>query len=335
MADVSAPRRVAGAGERAQLMLVTALVLASLFVVLAMVLNAVIFTENFATRTHASEDVRDALSTRDVAAAELDRALADANRHDTSYADLHDAFGREVTTWGTLAARHRAANARDLDLAVVDVTNGTRIVQRNASRTLTNVSGAPDWELVDDADGLQAAALNVSRSSLVVPSNETNSTALVADGVFHVVLTDAGGDAWRVFVYRDGVDAVEVRVQEPTGTLRPACSAAAGADGTVTVDLVAGSVGGTDCPELAFVDGLSPPADLAFRAGDGAAGTYVIVVAQLEGVIDGDGDFAAVDDGASPATTETIYAATVEVRYVSSVVEYRTTLRVFPEAPDA
>lgn len=333
MADVTARRSAETAGrERAQLVLATALVLATLFVVLALVLNAVIYTENFSTRADANRDVREPMQVRDVAREDLERAVIDTNRQDASYATLHADFGEEVRIWNDLAVRHRVVSATDLELTVADVTDGTRIIHDNDTLAFTNVSDAPDWQLVSGATGVRSFRANVSASSLVEPGNTSTPSDLNAAGVFRITITDSTGDVWGVYVYAAGPN-VTVRVAEPDGTLRTGCSAAPDANDRVAIEVTAGRVGDADCDQLGFVDGLSTPIDIQFDRGDNASGTYSLVVDLLETTVD-DGDFAAGNNGPSPYTTRVIYSADVDLRYAAPSVEYRTRIAVQPEVDD-
>lgn len=320
-------------GDRAQLMLATALVLATLFVVLALVMNAVIFTENVATQADASGDVHQVLGYRTAASAALARAASDADAGATTPATVRSAFTREVANWSELAASQGAVNGRDATLTVVSMTDGTRVWQSNATRTLTNASGAADWTLVDGATGVRSFTLNLSASSLATAASDANQSTLQAAGAFELGLTNTTGATWHVFVYDDATSsAVVVRVQAPNGTLESACTATP-SNGTVTVGVSNGSVAGAPCDALGFVARNTFQA-VAFGSGDGARGTYTLEVARLETFVV-DGDVVHLGGPSEPWSSPTLYAATVSLDYADPRVQYRTTLEVVPEAARA
>jgi len=317
--------------DRAQLMLATALVLATLFVALALVMNAVIFTENVATQADASGRVHEALGYRNVANEALTRAIADADAGGTTPATVRSAFRAEVANWSDLAASQAAVNGHDLTLTVASMTDGTRLVQANASRPLTNASGAADWTLVDGAAGVRSFALTLTASSLAAAPGDANVTTLRAAGAFEVGLTNSSGATWRVFVYRDSTvsNVVVVRVLNADGSLAPACNATA-TNGTVTVGVSNASVEGAPCAALGFAARNTVQA-VAFRSGYAARGTYALEAARVETAVD-DGDVVHLGGPSVPASRPTLYAATVSLEYAGPKVGYRTTLAVVPEA---
>lgn len=327
MADVTAAERASGVRERGQLVLTTAVVLATLFLVMAVVLNSVIFTENFATRGDSMPDARDASQFKSAAVTELERSLWETNADGGSYAELRAEFEATVSTWSDLTASHAAVNDRTASLDVVAVTNGTQLTQTNESRKLTNRSGAANWELVNGSDGLRAFTLTLDESSLAVPSNESSGDALRNEGVFGVDIADSSGASWTVFVYSEGED-VNLRVEAPDGTLGPGCTATPDSDGWVTIGLTTGAINGSACPALDFFDELSTPADVRFARADSAAGTWRLIVSSPVSVVDDD------DLGAEPTATPALYDASVELRYETSAVEYWSTHTVVPEGGD-
>lgn len=327
MADVTAAEQAGEFYERGQLILTTAVVIATLILVMAVVLNSVIYTENFATRGDSMPDARDASQFKSAAVMELERSLWETNVEGGSYAELRGAFEADVSTWGDLTARQAAVYDRSVSLDLVAVTNGTQLAQTNASRTLTNDSGAANWELVEGTVGLRAFNLTLDESSLAVPSNESSGDELRSEGVFGVDIADSSGATWTVFVYADE-EGVTLRVEAPDGDLEPGCTATPEGDGWVTVGLSAGTINGTACPALDFFDELSTPVDVRFARAEAAAGTWRLIVTPPVSVVDDD------DFGAEPTATPALYDARVELRYETTSVEYWTTHTVVPEVDD-
>lgn len=327
MADVTAAEQASEFHERGQLILTTAVAIAALVLLMAVVLNSVIYTENFATRGDTMPDARDVSQFESAAVMELERSLWETNAEGGSYAELRAAFEADVSTWGDLTARQAAVHDRSASLDVVAVTNGSQLAQTNESRALTNDSGAADWELVEESDGLRAFNLTLDESSLATPSNESSGDELRSEGVFGVDIADSSGASWTVFVYADE-EGVTLRVEAPDGELDPGCTATPDGDGRVSVELSAGTINGTACPALDFFDELSTPVDVRFARADAAAGTWRLIVTPSVSVVDDD------DFGADPTATPALYDVSVELRYETTSVEYWTTHTVVPEVAD-
>lgn len=303
-------------------MLVTALTLAAVFVLLAIVLNAVIYTENLATRESAGLDTIDAARYEHEATRTVGAALATENAHgNASYQTMHHNVSRHTALWSDLTARHRAIDTRAVSTTLRSTTNGTRIVQ-DTGRSMTNSSGARHWTLVDDTTAVGYFTMTLDRASLVSPTNTSTASDLETAGVYHIV-SDNGSDTRKVFVYASGANNVTVRVGNSSGVLTPGCEAPA-TGGTTTIELVDGTIDGAPCPGLAVLHPLETPSDVSFRDGANATGTYELVVNRP--AIDADlGD---PDSGTAPYGERILYDATVEVRYVSPVLVYENTTRV-------
>src|SRR6056297_2455049 len=111
--------------RRGQMLLVAALGLAVAFVALALVLNAVVFTENLATRNPDPAD--DALAYEGAVTEGVGGLLAETNRHDDAdYDSLDDALRAGVVAWDANASRLVAADGTVTSVDLNDTSNGTR-----------------------------------------------------------------------------------------------------------------------------------------------------------------------------------------------------------------
>lgn len=306
-------------GTRGQLMLVTGLTLAALIVVLALVLNAVIYTENYATRESHAVDGLEALRYEQEAADGVAQLLVRENNRSTgTYSELKANVSSSVSNWSALAAKHGAVEARSLTTTVVATTNGTRIAQDDP-RNLTNVSATSSWTLANDVTAIGQFTMTVNRSSLVSPTNTSDAANLTAEDVYTIILQN-GSHVREIYVYEDS-GAVTVRVANSTGELSPGCSVAAS---NVTIDLVNKTVGGAPCSDLDRIDTLATPHDVAFRDGVNAAGTYDVVVDQPAI----DADTASPTSGDDPYGQRILYDVTIEVRYVTPGLKYVNSVRI-------
>lgn len=302
-------------------MLATAFALATLFILLALVLNAVIYTENIATRESASVDTLDASRYEHTAREAVQTALEVENQAgNATYKSMHANVSHQVEMWSNLTARQHATEVHAVSATLQSTTNGTRIVQ-DTSRSMTNASDTTNWGLVSDTTGVGLFNMTVTHSSLVAPTNTSSASDLAADGVYTIVF-DNGADIREVFVYANGAN-VTVRVANSSGVLSPGCHAPV-ADDTASIDLVNRTVGNSPCPDLEKLDSLESPYDISYRDGENANGTYTVVVNRPAI----DADLAAPDSGVSPYGERVLYDATVEVRYVTPALTYENTTRV-------
>ena len=313
MADVSR-----GDEDRGQLFLVGALSLAVLFVVLALLMNTAIYTENIATRGTGSgtgEAIRYGQAVRAGTAGLVGYVNA---HHNSSYGALDANLTAGVDTMSDATSVHYAYEGARADAALVSTVNGTRIAHDNGTRAFTNESGTADWTLASSVDGTRAFRLNVTRGDL----------AGGASSAFRVNVSN-GTHTWRAYVYNDG-DTVAVKVENDSEDLSTEqCLAPNEADHTV-VDLTRGTVGGEPCPLLDFGRGISGPYSIGFENGDQATGTYGLVVDE-PALADDPNDVFFDDASNSPYATPAIYSATVEVRYEGPQITYRTNVTVAPE----
>lgn len=303
--------------RRGQLLLVAALGLAVAFVVLALVLNAVVFTENLATRSHGQTD--DVVGFERGVEDGVGGLLVQTNEHDDSdYDALHDALAANVATWSANASLQMAAGGHVTDASVASAANGTRVVQ-SARRNFSNATGATDWTA--------AAGVNATRRFHVVATPDGSADALAVN-------VSDGDAAWRVRVVENASNAgfTDVEVRNASGDVLAATTVESD---TVAVDLTEGTVNGTAVEGWRFAENVSAPYDVAVANGGSADGRYVFVVDRPRSPL-----LAALPDGtyhdpgadAAPTTHPALYRAVVTVDVLDSRVTYGTTVTVAPES---
>lgn len=316
--------------DRAQMFLVIAVAMAALLVVLTIVLNAALFAGNL-TASDDGVDEASVLGYRSGVVGGVAPLVTHANQYDNaSYPDLQAAVGARVTTWSDLSGRQAAAGVSGASVGLDSTVSGTRVDQTDASHDFTDDGGTSSWELVPSTSNVRGFDLNVSRAALVPPASAATETDLVNAGVFAVALDDGGGDVWRVYIYRDGADDVAVKVRDPgdpVDVLRPACSAAAGTNGHVIVDISNATVGGQPCPDLDIVGELVNTFDIEFERGASAAGTYKLIVDRDYDFVNDPAEFGA---SGGPRVNYALYSVTVELTYVTPELRYETTVTVVP-----
>lgn len=326
MADVSCRPSSIRDPNRGQLLLLSALGLATLLVMLTLVLNSAIYTEIEASSESAALESADVLSTQYEALSVTSTAVDVENEggHRT-YEAMNANLTRHIDSWTDLSAQHAAVTARSVTLQLNSTVNGTRLIQDD-DRSMTNINGGENWTPVDAATDTRSFAMDVKRNSLVdVGDSDTNATVLLNQDVFSVAVENDSG-RWRTFVYRDGSEIV-IRVADPAGDLGQACRKTTA---TVTIDFAVGTVDGTACDDLPGLTTEQTPVEIAFRNGASAGGTYEIIVDSLE--IDGDvadaGDLPPGSELASPYGERLIYAVTVDFDFASPGLTYSAVLDV-------
>lgn len=289
--------------RRGQMLLVAALGLAVAFVALALVLNAVVFTENLATRNPDPAD--DALAYEGAVTEGLGGLLAETNRHDdTDYGTLDAAFRAGVADWDANASRLAAADGQIAAVELNATTNGTRILQ-DASSTFTSAGGASDWTV--------AGGVSDTRRFVVVaePSSSSPVTFGVADG--------AGND-WQVEIAEDVSGNATVTVVDD-GTV---VADVTHDDATVAVDVTEGTVNGSAVGNWTYAEGVTTPYDVTVSDGSRASGRYQLFVDRQQGSF----------STAAATTRPAIYSATVAVTVHRSSLTYESPVVLAPaDAP--
>lgn len=348
MADVTG-RGERRDSERGQLVLLGGIVLAMIFVGIALVLNGSIFAENLATRQSdgASSDIQAFQSSVDDAVA---GAIDSANQ---------DGAGEAFTTLRDDRYRPRVdrlagelANRRSLDGVAIGLTTagsrpGTQLVDDDASGDLTprDATATPgDWTMVA-ASHLRAFEVTAEPTASNTPSEVATQLTGGSGDAFEVTLTPTTGAAHEVAVYEDG-GTVRVAVSEVGSGVVRECIADGGA---ATVALTGRpTVDGTYCTALDPVAEADGTYEVRVTNGDLALGTYRLVVDRTDGPSAGEAsldeqvDRANYDEACSgttytdtvgddPYSVPAVYAGTVDLRYRSQQAESETTLRIAPE----
>lgn len=317
--------------DRGQLLVVGALAIAVLILGLGAVFNSPAITEQRAT-TADSDQAADAEQFRDTVrrgvggtlravnfpeapSSRADRRLDDdlpANLTDYSHGLLRDRLTAEVGNWSGLTAGLDAVEKRGTRTTVVDATNGSRIAQYE-HRNFTNQSGTTDWILAENASGVRAFRMNVSRSSLADCSTSS---------CFEVEFENATS-TWTVAI-GNASGEVNVSVTGPNGTA--SCDATAE---YVLIDFTAATVGGDDCSALATLGRIDQPVSVEYENGDRAAGRYHLVV---DALVAEDPHY---QGPGGPEVAPALYDADVNLRLRTETLTYGTTIRVAPGELDA
>ncbi|WP_336136158.1 hypothetical protein [Natronomonas amylolytica] len=293
-----------GPHSRGQILIITALMLAVVFVGLALVLNSAIYTENLSTREVGSSTAP--LSEDEVTQERLAESMAMANYHSETagYADRRSIIKANATTWGSNRASANAIEGQSRSFELLAMTNGTRVVQRETDGFMP---GDPDiadaiTDITIDPLGIEdrttwLVASNVSTRGYTMTAkrdslDETRDGFVdpLIDGVDWVL---TGGDEfavqtrrnadedemWRIYLVDDvdnaSVAAVVTKKEGDDEVLQGVCSAPGD---SVTIRYTAGELIGENgetvaCPELEAAFG-NERNDIFYVGADRINGSY-------------------------------------------------------------
>lgn len=315
------------AGDRGQLVVVVALVLATSLVALALVLNSGIYAENLSTReTSGSAEVT--LAVQD-AYDEAAVAMRSANRAgESTPGEAVNSFEADLEHVSGVVTRDRALRGEAFDVDLRGTTSGYSL-QQDASRDFTNAADGGNWTLAENVDRMAGGRVIVDKGTL---ANEPDDEDALVNETFGLVLDD-GGAEWRIHVVHDDAGEVAVAGGEAdelgelfdNGNLEVDDGCTVDADSAV-LDLAEGRVNGTTCPGLAFADNLASELTVSYANGESAEGTYRMLVTEDANVV---GDFNAQDP--DPYRAGAVFDATVAMTYEQSDVRYAGERIVFAE----
>ena len=307
--------------DRGQLLVIIALVLGMVFVALAIVVNAAIFTENLATRETVDSE-RTAAFTGDV-----ERAIEVRYNHTNSNGS-HTASAARATfndTFRTWTDQRSNVSATEGGYYGANWTThvGWRLDQSSDdSFAPADNRDAINWTLATDAEDIAAFELEVTKDDL----NDS------ADGAFNVFVTD-GTETWELFVYRTDGNVV---VTNDTATSDECTTGSSRAK----IDVRAGELDGDPCDELDLPSALNSNLRIEFRdvhnssGGEHVNGTYTVVV-NGSGAMEktnGEPDRFNRSGEAPPTAAAVVYAVNYTTTYERADVEHHRDGRYAPRA---
>lgn len=336
MADV-------GRRDRAQMIILTALLIAVVFVALALIVNSGIYTENLATRDSGGE-TRETLEQRAVVEEDL-QLLVDKSNNETNTDDydvVANTFEQNLAHWNLVQGQNANLAGRSYHTELISTREGTRIRQTDSDRNLTaggSIAGQENWELADGVGATGEFEMVLERPSLLDATDETLDA--VAREAYNVQIVNETGARWRVFMFRGALTGTAyLLVEEPgedfenstdgyTTFVNDACNATSG---DIQLDFHAAtdepSWGTSNCPQLSFYNddvlGGNSTYNITYRntktdggtltdPDDRANGTYSLVV----DVRADRNPYYDAGSGKSPAARSIIHDATLHSEYRS------------------
>lgn len=319
--------------DRGQLFLVGALGLAVTFLVLALVMNGVIYTENVSARdlgTSTAPAIEFEGEAREVAG-----RLVAGERGGAGYAEMEANATSGLANWSGAAQPFGAVEGDIVAMENSTATSGTELNQ-TPSRAFTDVGGAASWTLASDVTTRGAWVEATPSATVSDVETESFGDLTGSSGPFHLNVTD-GSTTETVFLYGNGSGDACVAVFENGSHEADGCVSG----GSVRVDLVNGtyedvSTGDeTELQELRVFDRVGEGHDLEFGNGNAADGGYEFVVDAERGSANvHDAGFNAGPSAGSPRAVRVLYDVEFDLTYRSANVRYEATIRVAPGEPE-
>lgn len=308
--------------DRGQLFLVGAFALALLLVVLALVLNSVIYTGTIATADGNTGDERGAIAYHHSTTNEVREIINRLNReNNTSHESLYRNLSTEVKRTDEMAGRQHAMDGAAVNTTLLAVTNETQIGQATTTRNFTNRSAAANWTVAERA-AVQHFRMNVSRSRLHAVDNESCEST----GNCFTIIVENDTAQWQFFVNTSVNDSdISVTVVDPAGNSEQ-CSVAAD---SAWINVTEGTIAGADCAALNVTADAESPYEISYRQSDRVGGSYDLLVV---GTVPEDPHF---DSDGAPFASPRIHDATVRLSYRTAALQFETEQRITRGEPNA
>lgn len=321
--------------DRGQIILIVGLAVALTFVVLTLLINTVIYTENLASR---STDIGggEAIEYQQSAVTGVGGLVDEENRNEyTDHENVRENVSAGIDEIDRLVTLQLVQQSSSASSTNVTLHNGSLLRQTDDARNMTSGGGgspfSANWTLAKDISNTRQYSMTVSGDLEDTSSPETEA--------FAVVLEESSGvDTWELYVYNDsgsGVPKLAVKNGTQSTPTRDVCSASVPSTIPFTMNLTAGTVEGESCPTIQFAKGIQPPYDVKYRYGNRSAGTYNLTVnvtgssSEIE-----DGNFHDVGAGDSPYHVPAVYSTSFEVTYRTARITYRNRVRAAPGEPE-
>jgi hypothetical protein len=303
VAKVNGRRRERGSDDRGQLILVAGIALALLFVALALLVNAAIYTDNLATRDgdSAAEPLEYQASVVDSVGGLIDAENAAGGHSDVG--SIQTAVEAGIVSiddsLDTMSLRRGAVTHVDAESVGDDLTDGL-LIRRTESGSFDN------WE-VSDATGVRSFEISFEPDHMPALNPDEDSP-------FTIDL-----DGRTLYVYKDAApDPNELIVAEPSG--ETVCTTSVST--TVRFDVTRERFGGESCRlGWSSIDG-----PVSISNGTNAHGTYNATIAS-------DADPSELPDEVD--AVEALYSVNrLGIRIDTPKLRYETTVRIAPGEPD-
>lgn len=321
--------------SRGQMLLVAVLVLAAAFIVLALVVNSAIFTENLATQDDVA-GAEEAIEERAAVEDNLEKIFREANSEYHTTLSIQEAISDGIEEYEGLERFPQTARSQIVDVEYIDyIEEGVIIAQDNSERNFTNLAEN------DESDWTVAQNVDASRDITFTFTQIDTSGFLGSDSPFRMNIDNG---EWMIeFSSEDdiiggvlGPDEVALRVTNDDGIQESCIGPEPEPGDPLEVDVTAGTMNGELCEALDRLQGdgsplsyaaqVDTPYQIRFENPDTVEGTYSMVV---DGTAHDDLGTTEPDDE-DPYAVDAIYDIEVSYSYHTHNVAYETDFRVAP-----
>lgn len=307
MATVTRPRP----RDRGQLILVAGLTVAMILVMLVLLLNTVIYTENLATRGIDS-GTGDAIEYRATVVGSVGELIEQENeQYDEGYPPDEGVVEGIATINGNLSDRHLTrGTVAEVSGYEVNVDNESPIIWQNESGNFT-ANETSNWTVAENATAIDRFDITVASAESFneTPDNER----------LRVVIEDSESDPWTLQINATNESEFEVQVND-SNTLTYG-------NESLEIDLVNGTVSNGTATES--IDPAPTSADtIRYENGNTTTGTFELHVNGTEGeeVTEYDGG-----SGGDPYYTYPVESVDLTLYYETDELRYVTEERIVPE----
>lgn len=316
--------------NRAQIMVITAFVIALTFLLLATLLNIVIYAENQAARGVTVADQKAFESHTQVNnSVELLIQKENFNNYSRAYTEREDAVRNGTSHIFNVHKVEETKEQTIYNASIENIERGTRIVQ-DTDRQFTTAGGTQDWTVISSTDRTRNMTQTVERESLQETPNTTvwGVPGYVGANPMFETRIDTSSGTWRIYIVDDSsTDNVYIRTENPAGAFYDDCSVSTT---RATINYSEQTVNGNDCPALDFVTELNPTYAIEYANGQYAEGQYHIHTSAELGSGVPSFPYNSASSGTSPYAVQSIYSVEYEQVYLSKNIHYETTVYVAP-----
>ncbi|WP_136687009.1 DUF7261 family protein [Halorhabdus amylolytica] len=301
--------------RRGQLLLVGALVIALVIVVLAMVVNTVLFTENAgAERVSAEVEGVDEFAFQ---AGKTSRSIllrVNHGTHDRSVDQLQENVTRSIAGYDDALARSHVMSGTTYVNVSYNRTfhNGTRIVQsEDGNFTSPHATPGVDWSVISSGDETDVGwfLLNVNLRNTTAGHAWINVTGRSEELDFRMNRSDGGdGTNLSLAVYNSSTDLDSVN-----------CTSSGG---RVLLDIYAGTGSSEGCSFTGIDEYLGPRYDVSVADGDNVAGKYSIVTNSTWNASFASFDRCRATSADPVCRSPVVWNGSVDLTYQSPTVQY-------------
>lgn len=325
------------ADERGQLLVVTALVVATVLVALALVLNSAIYTENLSTRE--TTDSAGVTGTIEGGYDDLEAAIQYVNLNNNGSQDsVNRAFNDITAELQRVGGNQHAKRGSLYRFDIPDRTNGTHLQHTDESKSFVSAEDDSDWTLAESVPKFRSYTMHVAAEDLYT-TEETLENLI--ENAFRIEL-DGSDTEWHIYIYENSEGNIAVAGDEQSEfddlndvtELTTWSSACEIEDTAVAIDFTEDSLNGVSgCEGLAFEDEVSGDLSIRYANADDdlsdsqSAGTYELVIGTADYETTNFYD-AEEEPFESPFAAHVIYDIDVEISYAREDLDHDRSVRV-------